>query len=152
MNVISDYEDLFKVLNAYKIKYLLVGAYAVMYYTQPRFTKDIDVWIIPGLNNVQEIYDALKEFGAPLKGIKPEDFKDRHMILQIGVAPVRIDIMTDLQGVPAPSAWRNKKRIRYGKTSVYVLGQKELRAAKIKAGRPQDEIDLEKLKYNRKKL
>lgn len=149
MSVISDYEDLFKTLNAYKIKYLLVGAYAVMYYTQPRFTKDIDVWVIPGLNDVHKICDALKEFGTPLKGIKPEDFKDKHMIFQIGVAPVRIDIMMDLPGVSAQFAWRNKKRIHYGQTPVYVLGQKELRDAKIKAGRPQDGIDLEKLKYNK---
>lgn len=147
MNVHSDYEDLFKVLNAYRIKYLLVGAYAVMYYTQPRYTKDIDVWVISELNDVDKIYEALKKFGAPLKGIKPKDFNDKTMIFQMGVAPVRIDIMTDLPGVSAKFAWRNKKRARYGKTSVYVLGQKELRDAKIKAGRPQDAIDLEKLKH-----
>ncbi|MBI5149515.1 MAG: nucleotidyltransferase [Candidatus Omnitrophica bacterium] len=146
MNVHSDYEDLFKVLNAYDIKYLLIGAYAVMYYAQPRYTKDIDVWIIPELNDVQKIYNALKEFGAPLKRIKPEDFNDNTMIFQIGIAPVRIDIMTDLPGVSAKFAWRNKKRIRYGKTPVYVLGKEELVVAKKKAGRPQDGIDLEKLK------
>ncbi len=147
MNVISDYEDLFKALNAYRIKYLLVGAYAVMYYTQPRYTKDIDVWIISELNDVYKIYEALKKFGAPLKGIKPADFNDKTMIFQIGVAPVRIDIMTALPGVSSKFAWRNKKKIRYGKTSVYVLGQEDLIDAKRKAGRPQDAIDLEKLRH-----
>ena len=152
MNVISDYEDLFKTLNACRIKYLLVGAYAVMYYTQPRFTKDIDVWVIPELNDVHEIYEALKKFGAPLKGIKPEDFNDKTMIFQMGVAPVRIDILFDIPGVSAQPAWRNKKKIRYGKTPIYVLGQSDLIAAKRKAGRPQDEIDLEKLRHNMNKL
>ena len=146
MNVISDYEDLFKILNAYRIKYLVVGAYAVMYYTQPRYTKDLDVWIIPELNDVQKIYEALKKFGAPLRGIRPEDFTDKQMILQIGVAPIRIDIMLGLQGPSFQTAWRNKKKIRYGQTPIYVLGKQDLIAAKQKSGRPQDHIDLSKLK------
>ena len=146
MNVISDYEDLFKVLNAFRIKYLLVGAYAVMYYTRPRYTKDIDIWIIPELNDVYKIHQALKEFGAPLKGIKAKDFTDTKMIYQIGVAPVRIDILFSLPGVSFKSAWKNKKRICYGKTSVFLLGQSDLIAAKKKAGRPHDQIDLESIK------
>ena len=146
MNVISDYEDLFKILNAEKIKYLVVGAYAVMYYTQPRYTKVIDIWIIPGLNDTDKIYRALKKFGAPLRGINPEDFSDKSMILQIGVAPVRIDILLNISGVSAQKAWKNKKRIKYGQTPIYVLGKNDLIAAKRKAGRPQDQIDLENLK------
>ena len=146
MDVYSDYEDLFKILNAYRVKYLLVGAYAVMYYTRPRFTKDVDVWIIPQLNDVYKIYEALKKFGAPLKGIKEQDFNDKNMILQIGLAPVRIDIMLDVRGISSHSAWRNKKRIYYGKTPVYVLGERDLIKAKKKAGRPQDKIDIENLK------
>ena len=148
MNAYSDYEDLFKILNAYRIKYLLVGAYAVMHYTQPRFTKDIDIWVIPEFNDVQKIYEALKKFGAPLRGISPDDFNDKHMILQIGVVPVRIDIMLDLPGISAQAAWRNKKRIRYGKTPVFVLGQKDLITVKKRAGRPQDKIDLKNLNNN----
>ncbi len=145
MHVYSDYEDLFKILNAYRIKYLLVGAYAVMYYSEPRFTKDIDVWVIPELNDPQNVYQALKKFGAPLKGMTPESFLDKDMIFQIGIAPVRIDILLELAGVSPPTAWRNKKRIRYGQTPVYVLGKKDLIAAKKKAGRPTDKFDLAKL-------
>ena len=68
MDVPSDYEDLFKTLNACRIKYLVVGAYAVMYYAEPRFTKDIDIWVIPQMNDAGKIYEALKKFGAPLRG------------------------------------------------------------------------------------
>ena len=145
MHVYSDYEELFKILNAYRIKYLLVGAYAVMYYTQPRYTKDIDVWIIPELNDVHEIYKALRTFGAPLKGIKPEDFSDKHMILQIGVAPVRIDIMMNIPGVSYKKAWQNKKKIQYGKTKIYLLGKQDLITVKSQTGRPQDKIDVDNL-------
>ena len=146
MNVISDYEELFKILNAEKIKYLVIGAYAVMYYSQPRYTKDIDVWVIPELNDVNKIYAAFKKFGAPLRGIKPKDFKDKAMILQIGIAPVRIDILLGVSGVSVQKAWKNKKRIRYGETPVYILAKNDLIATKKKAGRPQDQIDLENLK------
>ena len=146
MDVYSDYEELFKILNGYRIKYLLVGAYAVMYYARPRFTKDIDLWVIPAFNDVHKIYEALKKFGAPLKGIKPEDFNNKGMILQIGVAPVRIDILLSIPGVSSKLAWRHKKRILYGKTRVYVLGEKELIKSKTTAGRPQDKLDLENLK------
>ena len=149
MKVYSDYEDLFKILNAEKIRYLIVGAYAVMYYSQPRFTKDIDIWIIPELNKVDRIYQALKKFGAPLRGIKPEDFEDKNIILQIGVAPVRIDILFNISGISPGKAWKNKKRIRYGQTPVYTLAKDDLIAAKKEAGRPQDQIDIEKLKKSK---
>ncbi len=146
MQVHLDYEDLFRTLNAYRVKYLVIGAYAVMYYAQPRYTKDIDVWIIPEMNDISRIYDAFKKFGAPLHGIKPEDFNDKQMILQIGMAPVRIDILLNVQGVSFQTAWRNKKRIRYGQTYIYILGKKDLIATKEAADRPQDKIDIENLK------
>lgn len=143
--VSQDYEDLFKVLNAHKIKYLVVGAHAVIFYTEPRFTKDMDIWIPGELNDSKEIYQALKSFGAPLKGISPADFKNKDMILQIGVAPVRIDILTHLEGIEASAAWKNKKKSRYGKTPICILGSSELIEAKKKADRSIDKIDLAKL-------
>ncbi|MFH1857557.1 MAG: nucleotidyltransferase [Candidatus Omnitrophota bacterium] len=143
--VSQDYEDLFNTLNSYKIKYLVVGAHAVTFYTEPRFTKDLDVWIPPALNDAQHVHDALRAFGAPLKDITPLDFQNPKMILQIGVAPVRVDIMVDVPGVSVQKAWKNKVRARYGKTPIYILGLPELIQAKKAAGRPQDKLDLAKL-------
>ncbi len=151
MNVSSDYEDLFKVLNDYDIRYLVVGGYAVMFHTEPRYTKDIDVWIIPEMNAADKVYEALKKFGAPLVGMAPEDFKDKKMIFQIGVAPVRVDIMADVPGVSFERAWKNRKRVKYGNTSINVLGIDELVKAKKKANRTQDRLDLEKLLDSRRK-
>ena len=141
----SDYEDLFSALNAYKIKYLVVGAHAVMFYTEPRFTKDLDVWIPAALNDPHRVYDALKAFGAPLKRLSPEDFQDPTVFLQIGVAPVRVDILSNLSGVSAETAWKHRRRSRYGKAAIHVLGFEELIKAKQAAGRPQDKLDLAKL-------
>lgn len=141
----QDYEDLFKTLNAFRIKYLVVDAYAVMYYAEPRFTKDIDVWIIPQLNDSNKVFEALKRFGAPLKNLSPQDFLDRKMILQIGVPPVRIDILLSIPGVSYSRAWKNRRRVKFGSTPISILGRKELIDAKKKTGRLQDLIDVEKL-------
>ena len=146
MHQSSDYEDLFKVLNGHKVKYLIVGAYAVIYYTEPRYTKDLDVWVFPDLNDHQKIYAALKKFGAPLQDITPEDFQNKKMIYQIGVAPVRIDIKMGVEGLDFKKAWKNRKKIVYGKTPVCVVGFKDLIQAKKKMGRPQDLLDIQKLR------
>ena len=152
MHPSSDYEDLFKTLNGYKIKYLIVGAYAVIYYTEPRYTKDLDVWIFPDLNDNQKVYAALKEFGAPLQNISPDDFKNKKMIYQIGTAPVRIDIKMSVEGLNFKTAWKNRKKISYGKTPVYVVGFADLIRAKKEMGRPQDLLDIQKLRdYSPKK-
>jgi len=97
------------------------------------------------LNDTQKIHDALKAFGAPLTGITLEDFADRQMILQIGIAPVRIDITMDISGISFKDAWENRKKVRYGRTGIYLLSREDLIAAKKKAARPQDKIDLENL-------
>jgi Nucleotidyl transferase of unknown function (DUF2204) len=145
MQVSRDYEDLFKILNASKIRYLVVGAYAVMAYAEPRFTKDIDVWVIPEMNDPGKVFEALRAFGAPLVGVSCEDFRDKKLIVQIGVAPVRIDIMMDIPGVSFRTAWRNRKRMRFGKTFINIMGRKDLVAAKKSAGRDQDKLDLARL-------
>ena len=148
----KDYEDLFKILNAYKIKYLVVGAHAVMFYSEPRFTKDVDVWIPGSLNDPKRVHQALTDF-TPLKGLKPKDFQDPKMILQIGLAPVRVDILGSLLDVSAEEAWRHRKRSRYGKTPISILGLEEVIRTKKATGRPQDNLDLAHLrKKTEKKL
>ena len=143
--VSPDYEELFKTLNAYKIKYLVVGAHAVAFYAQPRFTKDLDVWVPVALNDGQRVYDALKAYGAPLRDLTPESLTDPGMILQIGVAPVRVDIMMHVPGVTSQDAWTRRVKARYGKTPIHMLGLSELIKAKRTSGRPQDKLDLAKL-------
>ncbi|MFH0798795.1 MAG: nucleotidyltransferase [Pseudomonadota bacterium] len=150
MGTCRDYEEMFSILNAYKIRYLVVGAHAVICYTVPRYTKDMDIWIIPDMNDEEKVYAALKEFGAPLAGMTPADFAKKDIILQIGVAPVRIDIMMNVPGISFRTAWKNRRRTVYGRTHINVLGISELIAAKKMAGRPQDGIDLKKLNKHSK--
>ena len=146
----SEYEDLFSTLNTYKIKYLVVGAHAVMFYSEPRFTKDLDVWIPASLNDPKRVYQALKAYGVPLKRMTAENFQDPTMMFQIGVAPVRVDILVQIPGVSVEEAWKHRKRSRYGKAAINILGLDELIKAKQAIGRPQDKLDLAKLRRRRK--
>jgi len=90
----SDFRDLLRSLNAAGIRRLIVGGYAVMVHTEPRYTKDLDVWIEPERNNARLLLEALSAFGAPTAGVTPDDFTEPEIFFQIGVDPVRVDIMT----------------------------------------------------------
>ena len=145
MELFQDYEDLLNAFNARGVKYLLIGGYAVSFYTVPRFTKDMDLWIRPDERNAQKVYQALEDFGAPLTNIVPGDFVVLGTVYQMGVAPVRIDIINTTGGVPFDEAWKNKKTVKYGQATVQIIGLSELIAVKRAVGRKQDMIDLEKL-------
>lgn len=146
MLVNSDFRDLLKILNDCGVRYLVAGGYAVMYYTEPRFTKDIDIWVEPTPDNAEKVWQALAEFGAPLAQVSLTDFCNKDLIYQIGVAPNRIDIMMDIPGVNFEAAWENKSESQYGDVPIFILGLDELIKAKQQAGRDQDLLDLKNLK------
>ncbi|MCS7152103.1 MAG: nucleotidyltransferase [Endomicrobia bacterium] len=146
MELSSDYRELLNVLKKYKVRYLVVGAYAVIYYTEPRYTKDIDIWVKPDIKNAVRLYNALKEFGAPLRGIRVEDFTNPNLIYQIGVEPVRVDIIMSLPGVSFDTAWKRRKKVMYGDIQINLLSIEDLIKVKKKLRRPNDILDIEKLK------
>jgi hypothetical protein len=102
----KDQRDLLRVFNERKVKYLVVGGYAVSHYTEPRVTKDVDVFIDTSDENVALVYAALAAFGAPLAGMTPKDFQDPAFGFQIGQPPSRIDILQELTAVDFDSAWK----------------------------------------------
>ncbi len=142
MKVEKDYEDLLKLFNKYKVKYCIVGAFAVAFYARPRYTKDIDILIEPSEKNSIKIIKALNDFGFGSLGLKLEDFMKEGRIIQLGYEPVRIDIITSISGCTFDEVWENKKVGRYGKEKVYYIGLQELIKNKKTAKRKQDKIDL----------
>ncbi|MBI5555604.1 MAG: nucleotidyltransferase [Elusimicrobia bacterium] len=140
-----------KILNKHGVKYLIVGAYAVIYYTEPRYTKDFDIWIKPDKENSPRIYEALKEFGAPLKNITATDFTDKKLFYQIGVAPVRIDIIMNIANLDFEIAWKHKVQTTFEGIKINIIGIQELLKAKKKASRHHlDLADIETLKLKLK--
>ena len=145
MSVNTDFQDLLRAFNDHGIRYLIVGAYAVMYYTEPRFTKDLDIWVEPSLENARKVWAALAEFGAPLEQVTLNDFLNKELVYQIGIAPNRVDIMMGIKGVHFQTAWESRVISSYEKIPVNIIGLNDLIRAKKKAGRDQDRIDLKRL-------
>lgn len=145
MAVNKDFEDLLRLLNSVRAKYLVVGAYAVIFYTEPRYTKDIDIWIEPTPKNAEKVYHALKRFGAPVKNLTIEDLTNPNLVYQIGIEPNRIDILMGIAKLPFNRAWKGRRVSRYGRQRIYFLGREDLIRAKKQAGRPQDQLDARQL-------
>lgn len=127
------------------MRYLLVGGYAVAFHARPRYTKDLDIWVEPTTANARRVWKALAAFGAPLQDVRPEDLTRPEMVLQIGLAPNRIDILTELAGVDFAEAWNRRATTTYGDCTIAVLARADLIRNKRKVGRPQDLIDVEEL-------
>lgn len=104
----SDFKEILRAFNAAKVRYLVVGGYAVMKYTEPRYTKDIDLWVEPTPRNARLVVQALKAFGAPLVGLTEADFSGEGFVYQMGRPPARVDILMSIDGVRFADAWRNR--------------------------------------------
>ena len=142
MPVNPDFRDLFAALNVAGARYLLVGGYAVAFHAQPRFTKDLDVWTDSDPENASRVYEALRQFGAPLHELTGADLARPGTIFQIGVPPNRIDVVTAIDGVAFAEAWPDRAQTTYGDQPVPVIGRRHLVQNKRASGRPQDLLDL----------
>ena len=147
------YSELLRILNEFEVEYLIVGGYAVMKYTEPRFTKDLDVWIGNSPRNSARVYDALANFGAPLRndGVTPETFTKDKVVYQIGVAPVRIDISTHIDGLAFDAAWQNRVQGTIFGVPVDFISLADLIANKQSTGRSSDLEHVKDLERERKK-
>lgn len=140
-----DFSDLFAALNAEAAEYLLVGGYALAVHAVPRYTRDLDVWVNPTQVNAQRVYRALARFGAPLGELGEGDLAGPGLVFQIGVAPVRIDVLTSIDGVSFTEAWPERVATTYGGQDVPVISRRHLQQNKRASGRAQDLADLELL-------
>lgn len=145
----TDMFDLLIIFNSHQVQYLIVGAHAVNAYTEARMTKDLDVWVNPSNENALKTYAALKEFGAPIANATIQDFTDEDSFFIIGVKPNRIDILKKIPGVIFDEAWKRKNIVSINEHKLNVLSFDDTLKAKIAAGRPQDLLDVEKLKKAR---
>ena len=146
MPIPSDYKELLSVLNKHRVRYLIIGAYAVIYYTEPRYTKDLDIWVEPEVENAKRVYAALKEFGAPLKDLREKDFLKKTMVYQIGVAPVRVDILMGVSDIEFKQAWEQRSVAKFDGVKANIIGIEELFKAKQSARRKADISDIENLR------
>lgn len=148
-----DFEEFIGALNARRVRYLIIGAHAVAFHARPRATKDLDVLVDPTPANARRLRDALRDFfGGSPPGYADADLLDPDAIIQLGVAPVRIDILSKMDGVRSfASAWRARVSGRFGAVDAHYLSLEDLLAAKAAAGREQDLADLVVLERARRR-
>lgn len=127
---------------------MIVGAYALGAYIKPRSTGDIDFWIEPSPENATKVYQSMIEFGAPLHNLSVEDLQKPGTIFQIGLPPLRIDIITKISGVIFDEAWKDCAKHKVLDIEVPIISKKHIIQNKKATGRPKDLLDLEELLKN----
>jgi hypothetical protein len=141
----EDYKDMLRALSAEKVKYLLVGAYAMAAHGYPRSTLDIDFWIMQSPENAAAVLRALQRFGAPLRDLTTEDLQRDGTVFQIGVAPRRIDIITQASGLTFAEVYDRSQAIVIDGIEVRIPSIDDLIRNKRATGRTKDLADAEAL-------
>lgn len=146
MEINKDFEEFFGSLNKNKVQYLVVRGYAYAVYVEPRYTKDLDIWVLPTIDNGKNIIAALSDFGFDSIDLKESDFEKQNQVIQIGYPPLRIDLLTSIDGVIFKDAWKNKSAAYYGSQKINIIGKEDLIINKEATGREQDKLDAKKLR------
>ena len=141
----DDYREMLQNLLKNEVKFLIIGAYAMGVYGYPRATGDFDIWVEASLDNSKKLYKSLAEFGAPLTDITENSFTEKGIIFQIGLAPRRIDILTDIDGVDFTAAYQDKETIEIEEISLPFLSKENLIKNKQATGREKDKLDIKYL-------
>ena len=142
----SDFKDLLRAFNDAGARYLVVGGYAYAEHVEPRYTKDLDIWIDRSPENAERTLGALRDFGAPLRELSIDDLTASGTFYQIGLPPNRIDIITQLEEMDFAECWERRKTVHLGGLSVYYLSARDLIENKERTGRPHDLEDAEHLR------
>jgi len=145
MEVQQDFRDLLELLNAHKVEYLIVGAYALAFHGAPRYTGDMDIFVKPHFQNAQRIMAALNDFGFGSVELSAADFEAEDKVVQLGFPPVRVDIVTSITGVSWEEAASGRIEGMYGNVPVYYVGREQFISNKRALGRKKDLADLEAL-------
>lgn len=145
MEVQPDFKELLGLFNANNVDYLIVGGYALAYHGVPRYTGDIDILVRPEGSNAQRILQALTEFGFGALELTAEDFQNPDKVVQLGVPPVRVDIITSITGVSVEDAFDGSDTGSYGDIPVKYIGRRQFILNKRATGRKRDLADLEAL-------
>ena len=147
MTLPEDLRQLLLAFNEHGVEYLVVGGWAVGFYSEPRSTKDIDLFIRSGVKNSEAVFRALAEFGAPLAGLTPVDFRESPTsVFQLGLTPARADILQSIDGVDFDEAWQHRVELSLGGIAVHVISAEHLVQNKLKSGRLSDLADVEAIR------
>jgi predicted nucleotidyltransferase len=147
MKINSDFKEMLSVFDEAKVRYLIVGGYAVGFHVEPRFTKHLDLRVSTEDDNPERVFSALARFGAPMAGVTADDFAKPGTVFQLGVPPNRIDVLNELSGGQSfEDAWKNRVESNVDGVPIQIIGVEELLHNKVAVGRAQDIQDARALK------
>lgn len=145
MQIAPDFREFIGLLNANKVKYLIVGGYAVAFHGYPRYTKDLDVWLMVSEENAVQVMKSLEQFGFGQAGLKKKDFLSAGEFIQLGYPPLRIDLLTSCDGVTFEECYNKRIEMKTDGLTIDLMDVDSLRKNKRASGRPQDLADLDNL-------
>jgi len=145
MEIQPDFRDFLKLFNDHGVEFIIVGGYALAFHGAPRFTGDLDLFIQPSPGNARNVLKALAEFGFDFPNLTLDDFQKPDTVVQLGLPPIRIDLITSISGVSWEDADAHKEPGSYGEIPVCYLGRNEFIRNKTASGRKKDLADLEAL-------
>jgi len=140
-----DFSEFLKLLQGHKVKYLLIGGYAVCYHGHVRSTGDMDIWVEKSAENAEKLVKALHEFGFQDKALEKEAFLKSDRIVRMGVPPVRIEIMNTITGVNFQESYEGRIEDQWNGVKVNIISLEKLRQNKRATGRLKDLSDLDHL-------
>ena len=138
-------EEFVELLNKFNVEYMIVGAYALALYTRPRNTGDIDVFINGSPINAKQLVKVIDEFGFENAGIEESDFITKGRIIQLGVSPIRIDIINEIDGIDFLDAYKRKETFQFGNVSANFISRLDIIKNKKASNRKKDKADLDEL-------
>ncbi len=141
----QDFLDLLRAFIDGNVRFLIVGAYALAVHGRPRATGDLDVWVDPTPENAANVMSALEQFGAPISEVSAEDFSRPGIVFQMGLPPLRIDVLTELSGLTFSEAWSTRTQAPFGPVMADVIGREAFIKIKRATGRARDLVDIEAL-------
>ena len=141
----QDFLDLLRAFIDRNVRFLIVGAYALGVHGRPRATGDLDVWVDPTAENAANVMAALEQFGAPPSQVRAEDFSRPGIVFQMGLPPLRIDVLTELTGLAFAEAWSTRTQAAFGPVIADVIGREAFIKNKRATGRARDLGDIEAL-------
>ncbi|MBN1587383.1 MAG: hypothetical protein JW937_08175 [Candidatus Omnitrophica bacterium] len=145
MELHPDFKELLELLNVHNVSYLVCGGYALAHHGYPRFTGDLDLLVESSSENAHRLMTALEAFGFGSLGLSADDFSKPDTVVQLGVPPVRVDLITSITGVSWEEAWNSKTQAECGGLKLFILGRDQFIANKRALGRKKDLADLEAL-------
>ncbi len=145
MQLSKDFQDLLELFNQHGVQYLVAGGYATSIYAEPRYTKDLDLWVEAEPGNAKRILSALREFGFGSVGLELSDFTRDHHVVQLGREPNRIDILTQLKGLDFLDCYPRRRLLPLAGLEVPFLSKSDLITNKKAVGRLRDLADVEEL-------